>query len=143
MGIHFSYRLNYRIQKSMKINLLINYKYIIHNCPSMGIAYVMITTRSPLWKLPLISSNADWILSKVQLTFMETVDLSGAITIFLAVSLVSNLVLKRWNLFLLILCTYLQMGFFRFPILGLQRMAEILGLPPYFSEHPLNLFLLG
>lgn len=60
----------------------------------MGIAYVTITTRSPLWKLPLISPKADWILSKVQLTFMETVNLFGAITIFLAVSLVSNLVLK-------------------------------------------------
>lgn len=60
----------------------------------MGIAYVMITTRSPLWKLPLISSKADWILSKVQFTFMENVDLSGAITIFLEVSLVSKLVLK-------------------------------------------------
>lgn len=60
----------------------------------MGIAYVMITTRSPLWKLPLISSKADWILPKVQFTFMENVDLSGAITIFLAVSLVSKLVLK-------------------------------------------------
>lgn len=60
----------------------------------MGIAYVTITTRSPLWKLPLISSKADWILSKSQLTFMEIMDLSGAITIFLAVSLVSNLVLK-------------------------------------------------
>lgn len=61
----------------------------------MGIAYITITTRSPLWKLPLISSKADWILSKVQFTFMETtVDLSGAITIFLEVSLVSNLVLK-------------------------------------------------
>jgi hypothetical protein len=42
----------------------------------------------------LISSKADWILSKLQFTFMETVDLSGAITIFLEVSLVSNLVLK-------------------------------------------------
>lgn len=60
----------------------------------MGIAYTMITTRSPLLKLPLISSNADWILSKVQLTFMENVDLSGAITIFLEVLLVSKLVLK-------------------------------------------------
>lgn len=60
----------------------------------MGIAYVTITTRSPLWKLPLILSKADWILSKVQFTFMETVDLFGAITIFLAVSLVSKLVLK-------------------------------------------------
>ena len=63
----------------------------------MGIAYVTITTRSPLWKLPWISPNADWILSKVQLTFMETVDLFGAITIFLAVSLVSNLVLFPIN----------------------------------------------
>ena len=60
----------------------------------MGIAYVTITTRSPLWKLPLISSNADWILSKVQLTFMENVNLSGAINLFLEVLLVSNLVLK-------------------------------------------------
>lgn len=60
----------------------------------MGIAYVTITTRSPLWKLPLISSKADWILSKVQFTFMETVDLSGAIAIFPAVLLVSKSVLK-------------------------------------------------
>lgn len=60
----------------------------------MGIAYVTITTRSPLWKLPLILFKADWILSKLQFTFMETVDLFGAITIFLAVSLVSKLVLK-------------------------------------------------
>lgn len=60
----------------------------------MGIAYVTITTRSPLWKLPLILPKADWILSKMQFTFMETVDLSGAITIFLAVSLVSKSVLK-------------------------------------------------
>lgn len=60
----------------------------------MGIAYVVITTRSPLEKHPLISSKADWILSKVQFTFREIVYLSGAITIFLAVSLVSNLVLK-------------------------------------------------
>ena len=60
----------------------------------MGIAYVTITTRSPLWKLPLISSKADWILSNLHLTFMENVDLSGTITIFLAVSLVSKWVLK-------------------------------------------------
>lgn len=60
----------------------------------MGIAYVTITTRSPLWKLPLISSKADWILSKLQFTFRETVNVFGAITLFLAVSLVSKLVLK-------------------------------------------------
>ena len=33
----------------------------------MGIAYVTITTRSPLWKLPLISSKADWILSVLKI----------------------------------------------------------------------------
>lgn len=60
----------------------------------MGIAYTTIITRSPLLKLPLILSNADWILSKLQLTFMENVDLSGAITIFLEVLLVSKSVLK-------------------------------------------------
>lgn len=90
----------------------------------------------------MISSKADWILSKLQLTFMEIVDLSGAITIFLAVSLVSNLVLKIEPF--PINSLYLSPdGILSIPILWLQRMAEILGLPPYFSEHPLNLFLLG